>query len=303
MIEATVIALRAVQYAAAVVALGLPLFHIYARGASETRSLSTLAVPACVLLAAAALAGVAVQTAMMAGDWSASIDPTALAYVVQSTGLGAAGVARSGLAIIGAGLLLVARKSAEGRIASLRPAVLVLSGAVASFAWSGHGAATEGAAGLAHLASDAIHALAAAVWLGALFGFLALLRRSNKAIEAAARALAGFATIGTATVAALVVTGLTNTVLLVGADGLGELLSSTWGQALVAKLALFAAMLGLAAHNRFNLTPALARAAHAGDRDAAVGRLRRSVGLEALAGMALLALVAVLGVQPPPGTM
>lgn len=302
MIEATVIGLRAVQYAAAVVALGLPLFHIYARGASGTRSLSALAVPACVLLAVTALIGVLVQTAMMAGNWSAALDPMALAYVVQSTGLGTANIARSGFAIVGGGLLLVARKTAEDRPASLWPAVLVLSCAVVSFAWSGHGAATEGAVGLVHLVSDAVHALAAAVWLGALCGFLILLRRSNEAVEVAARALAKFATIGTVTVAVLVVTGLINTVVLAG-DGLGELLSSIWGRLLVAKLALFVVMLGLAAHNRFNLTPALSDAADAGEKDLAVSRLRRSVGLEALAGLALLAVVAVLGVQMPPGAM
>lgn len=304
MIEATVIALRFVQYGAAVAALGLPLFLIYARGSAEAGRLAAIAAAACLGLAAAALAGVSVQTAMMAGGWSAAVDPTALAYVVQSTGLGQANLARAALALFGAGLLLVGRKAAREHPARLWPAVLALSGAVASFAWSGHGASTEGAVGLVHLASDAAHALAAAVWLGALGGFLFLLARSDKAeLDLAAQALARFATIGTVTVGVLVVTGLINTLVLVGADRVGDFLSSTWGRLLIAKLAVFVLMLGLAAHNRFNLTPALAEAEDAGARDLATVRLRRSVGGEALAGSVLLVLVAALGVQMPPGAM
>lgn len=304
MIDATVIALRGVQYAAAVVALGLPLFLIYARGSSAAHRITALAAMACGWLAAAALAAVSVQTAMMAGGWAAALDPTALSYVAQSTGLGRANIARAVLAIVGAALLIAVRKTARERPARLWPAVAALSAAIASFAWSGHGAATEGVAGLAHVISDAAHAVAAAVWLGALGGFLLILSRSEKAeLDIAARALVRFATIGTATVIVLVVTGLINTAILVGVDGLSDLVISTWGQLLIVKLVLFLVMLGLAAHNRFALTPALSRAEDTAARDLAAGRLRRSVGLEALAGMALLGMVAALGVQMPPGSM
>lgn len=304
MIEATVIGLRFVQYGAAVAALGLPLFLIYAPASSQAGRISALAVAAAVCLAVAALSAVSVQTAMMAGGWAAALDPTSLAYVAQSTGVGRANIARAALAIVGAGLLLVTRKSAKDRPARLWPAAAVLGAAVASLAWSGHAAGAEGAVGAAHLASDAVHAAAAAVWLGALAGFLLMLACTEKAeTEIVARALADFATIGTITVGVLVATGLINTVIVVGADGLGELVSTAWGQILIAKLILFAAMLALAAHNRFNLTPALSGVEDAGARALAISRLRRSVGLEASAGLALLALVAALGVQMPPGVM
>ena len=184
-------------------------------------------------------------------------------------------------------------------------AIFAFAGAVASFAWSGHGTASEGSLGLLHLAADIAHALAACVWIGALAGFcLLLIRPSTREAGVTARSLAGFASIGTVTVAVLFMTGLINAVFLIGAEGLGRISSLTWGLLLIAKLALFAVMIGLAAHNRFILTPALSRAVEAqADADPSVRRLRISIGLELLAGFALLGLVAAMGVQMPPASM
>jgi putative copper resistance protein D len=59
-------------------------------------------------------------------------------------------------------------------------------------------------------------------------------------------------------------------------------------------------MLGLAALNRFRLTPALAgELDEAQPAPGALGRLRRSVILEILAGAAVLALVSWLGTLSP----
>lgn len=119
-----------------------------------------------------------------------------------------------------------------------------------------------------------------------------------------ARSLAGFASFGTVTVAVLVITGLINAAFLIGAVGFGLLPGSAWGFLLIAKLALFAMMVGLAAHNRFTLTPALSRAVETQADTAAVARrLRTSIGLEMLAGFALLGLVAAMGMQMPPASM
>lgn len=102
----------------------------------------------------------------------------------------------------------------------------------------------------------------------------------------------------------LVLTGLINAGFLIGIDGVVRVASSTWGLLLLGKLALFILMVGLAAHNRFTLTPALARAI---TRDTAtdgpVRRLQLSIGLEMAAGLVLLGLVAAMGVQMPPASM
>ena len=106
------------------------------------------------------------------------------------------------------------------------------------------------------------------------------------------------------TVVSLMITGLINAAFLIGAEGLGRITGSTWGLLLIAKLALFAVMVGLAAHNRFKLTPALSRAVETQADTAAVARrLRTSIGLEMLVGFALLGLVAAMGMQMPPASM
>ncbi len=300
MIDAAVIGLRWVQYLAAMAALGLPLFQSVLLRNPSSRPGTRLAIAAGLVLAAAALGGVVAQTAMMAGGWTAGLDPAALGYVIQSTSLGMAHVIRAGLAVIGVVSLLLG----PGRPGSTL-AILAFAGAVASFAWSGHGAATDGATGLVHLAADIAHLIAAAVWLGALVGFCLVLARPRPGdIEATSRALSGFAGLGSGAVAVLAVTGAVNAGFLVGADGLSLITGSAWGILLIVKLALFGLMLGLAAHNRFALAPALSRAVDggAGAQDP-VRRLRTSVGLEMLAGFALLGVVAAMGVQMPPASM
>ena len=299
-IDLTVVGLRWLQFAAAVLALGLPLFQGFGLSEPGPPSARRAAVIAGLFLAVTAMGGLLAQTAMMAGGWTAGVDPAALGYVVQSTSLGIAHVVRAGLAMLGVATLVAWRRKSGELIA-----ILAFAGAVASFAWSGHGAASEGSLGLLHLAADIAHALAACVWIGALAGFcLLLIRPSTREAGVTARSLAGFASIGTVTVAVLFMTGLINAVFLIGAEGLGRISSLTWGLLLIAKLALFAVMIGLAAHNRFTLTPALSRAITTqADADPSVRRLRISIGLEMMVGFALLGLVAAMGVQMPPASM
>ena len=300
-IDLTVVVLRWLQFAAAVVALGLPLFQIYASGLVPSRSARRVAITAGLLLAVGAAGGLVAQTAMMAGGWAAAIDPASIGYVIQSTALGVAHIARAALALLGVAILMFGQ---DRRVAGLT-AVMAFGGATASFAWSGHGAASEGAGGLIHLIADIIHALAAAVWLGALAGFcMRLCRPFGGEIETTTRAFTGFATVGSAAVSVLVLTGLINAGFLIGIDGVVRVASSTWGLLLLGKLALFILMVGLAAHNRFTLTPALARAiTHDTATDGPVRRLQLSIGLEMAAGLVLLGLVAAMGVQMPPASM
>jgi copper resistance protein D len=300
-IDLTVIVLRWLQFASAVTALGLPLFQTYALRTAPLPSVRRMAVLAGLLLSVGSAGGLVAQTAMMAGGWTAGLDPAALGYVIQSTGLGMAHVARAGLALLGVVILVIGR----GRKSMTSLAVVAFVGATATFAWSGHGAASEGAGGVVHLVADVIHALAAAVWLGALAGFCLMLTRPLRGeMEESARSLADFATVGTAMVAVLTVTGLVNSAFLVGLEGSGRLGSSAWGLLLLSKLGLFAVMVWLAAHNRYVLTPELDRAiAQGSETFDPVRSLRISIGLELAAGIVLLGLVAAMGVQMPPASM
>jgi putative copper resistance protein D len=178
--------------------------------------------------------------------------------------------------------------------------------ALATLAWNGHGAATEGPMGWPHLGADVVHLLASGLWLGALaMLLLRLCRRAPDAEHVAGthRALAGFSGLGTLLVAAILLSGLVNLWVLVGIDHLPALFTTFYGQLLLAKLALFALMLMLAARNRFGLTPALAQAADPAPTFAALAALRRSVAIEAGAGVAIVALVALLGTLDPIGGM
>lgn len=306
MLELALIAVRILQYTGAMILLGSALFFIYALPAAGPSSAAGLGWPRRLLLAGAAvtlvaaLAGLVVQTSVMAGSFTEGLKSEALGFVVAGTGLGRAGIVRAVASGLAVALLLTL---SPGRTLWL---VLTTLGAVvsASLAWMGHGAATEGPGAPLHLVSDVFHSIAAAVWIGALLAFLILLwPRAAGAPErqkAVHSALHGFSGVGTAAVGVLVATGAVNSWFLVGLERLEGLWTTPYGQLLSAKLLLFALMLLLAAANRFRLTPALARVLDAGAPPAAaLQALRRSLILENAAAFGILALVAWFGTLEP----
>jgi putative copper resistance protein D len=303
-LEVAVIALRWLQYGSAVVLLGVPLFLLYGFKGTDGPNLvwvRPVLVVAAIIVALGSLAALVAQTAVMAGSLSEAVKPASLSFMISGTTLGKAMVARAGVALLGF-VALLALKTGRA-LWGLTVAVGMI--VAASFAWTGHGAATEGPGGLVHLVSDIMHAIAAALWLGALAALAILLvRRAAPDDWALHRALHGFAGLGTLAVGLLVATGLANSWFLVGPAHVGELGSSLYGQLLIAKLVLFALMLGLAAGNRFRLTPALGSVLAGGeDPRSALQRLRRSVVAEMLTGAVLIAVVAVMGTLAPPSAI
>ena len=304
MLEVAVIALRWLQYSGAVVLLGAPLFLLYSFKGSDGPSLRwarPVLILAAIVVALGSLAALVAQTAVMAGSLGEALKPASLSFMVTGTGLGVAMVARTVVALLG--FIATLALKPERALWSLTVAVGLI--VAASFAWTGHGAATEGPGGLVHLVADIIHAVAAAVWLGALAALTILLpRRSGAESLAVHRALRGFAGLGTLAVTLLVLTGLVNSWYLVGLARIGDLGASLYGQLLIAKLVLFALMLALAAGNRYRLTPALGAALEGvADPRQAFQRLRHSVVAEMLVGAVLLAVVAVMGTLAPPAAL
>lgn len=285
--EAAVIAARFVEYAATAVLCGLPLLLLHnrpARAHGVPWAAPALALAAVLALAATA-AWLAAQTALMGGAPLAPVDPAALRDLALHTPFGRAALVRAAAAAL---ILLVVRCRPGA------PAAALGAAAVASLAWGGHGAAGEGVPGLMHTAADIVHLLAAALWLGALLAFVLLTVRPRQP-AATARALAAFSGVGAAAAALLVLTGLVNSWFLIGPDRLAAAPGTLYGQLLAAKLALFAAMLGLAALNRYRLVPAFRRS-----DPAAFVRLRRSLRIEMALGAAILAFVSWLGTLEPP---
>jgi putative copper export protein/mono/diheme cytochrome c family protein len=163
---------------------------------------------------------------------------------------------------------------------------------LAAIAWQGHAGADLGWDAVFHLAADTAHLVAAGLWLGALLPLALLLRESADArlrYEAARR----FSGLGVACVSVLLVSGVVNAWYLVGS--VPALFGTAYGQTLLFKLAVVAALLWLAAINRWRLVP---RLASGNDGDAAQ-RLAHHAMIEAMLGLAVIAVVAVLGTMIP----
>ncbi|NSX17332.1 copper homeostasis membrane protein CopD [Cupriavidus taiwanensis] len=305
--------LRLALYLDLALVFGLPLFCLYAlhrderagRFAQRCRALALGGAAAGIALSLAAL--VEMARAMTGASDYAALQGHVLAMIVTGTDFGVAWCVR-----VAALLLFVLAGMNLRRLHRLRAPCAVLAAyggvALATLAWGGHGAMHDGAVRYLHLASDVTHLLAAGAWVGALAAFLLLAwPRSTlhgEALALLSRSANGFARIGTGIVALLVITGALNYWLIAG-PVMPEFAPLSYGGLLAAKLVLFAAMLGLAAANRFALAPRLAAAARAGDPPAAlraIQALRRSLLLEAGAAALVLALVAVLGMlSPAPG--
>jgi len=173
--------------------------------------------------------------------------------------------------------------------------------ALASLAWSGHGAMDNAW----HLLSDILHLLAAGAWLGAMLALILMSRLDALCSEARIRSLADsvkrFEGVGAAIVLFLSITGVANYLFIVGPT-LGEVLLGTYGILLAIKVALFGGMLVLAALNRFHLGPLLEQSLRAGQHQVAANALRRSVALELMIALLIVGLVAWLGtLSPEPG--
>lgn len=304
--ETAIILLRLVQYGAASILFGTSLFLLYAlprTGAVSPAGLAwprPLVVAAAIVLLVATVVGLVAQTAIMAGSVTAALAPASLEAVVTGMDLGKSAAVRAAAAG-GAALVFVLPIPATARWSLVAGLGAVAS---ASFAWMGHGAATEGPGGLVHLLSDIVHSWAAAAWIGALCAFLLLLaprKKSAEGLRDTHRALRRFTGVGTILVGALVGTGLLNSWFLVGPENVQRLLTTRYGVLLALKLGLFAGMLILASANRFRLTPRLGEALEGADSgSSSVDALRRSIVFETMLGSAVLGAVAWYGTLPPP---
>lgn len=273
------LAARAAAYLALLLVAGVPLHALAAGQVLAFRARLVLALLA--IVAAFASAWWALESvAAMAGVSLAELDQATAEVVLAQTPLGKVMEWRlTALAAVFLACFVPLRV--------LRLPILALAGSVAlgSVAWTGHAGASEMAL---HRVSDVAHVLAAATWIGALAVFVtSAFSREGADIAALAR----FARTGSVVVAVLILTGLLNTLAIAGWPMMFE---ARWFSILAVKLALFAAMLALAAGNRWRIVPALER----GEPDA-TARLRRSLVLEFAAGIGVVGAVALLGVLDP----
>jgi putative copper export protein/mono/diheme cytochrome c family protein len=247
--------------AAAMALFGALLFDALVAEAPANRRLTRIAAAATLLLAMLRLA---LQARAVAPD-----DPLGALYpLLARTQFGWAWCLH--VAAIVAAALVPAR------------AGVLLSGvALAVLAFWGHGSALEDETRTIALAAQALHLIAAGAWLGGLVPLVLALRRAD-GIEAARR----FSPIGMVAVALLAASAIVNAWLLIG--GLASWIGTEYGRLALLKTALFAAMLGLAAVNRFRFVPRGTRR-----------WLRASVALEAMLGLAVALVAGALAATPP----
>jgi putative copper resistance protein D len=248
-------------------------------------------------LAATTLVSAALMLAVigeMMGQPALSLEVATVKALVTSTPMGRTFLIREAL-LIAAVVLLVA-----GRDDRLVTVVLAL--AVATLAWSGHAAATDGTIGSLHRASDIVHLLAVGLWFGAVAGFLfdALATRRTE-IGAPANlllAMQRFAPWGVTLVATVTITGIVNAGLIVDWDNLGPAIETPYGQLMLAKLVVVGLILLCAATNA-----ALARRQSRSASSTGIERHTRtpvkSLTAELILMTAALAIVAALGLTSP----
>jgi len=165
---------------------------------------------------------------------------------------------------------------------------------LASLALSGHANMHEGVRGVLHHGNDALHILAAGFWLGSLVmlpSCLAHLARPATRPEATI-ALRRFSSAGHGAVALVLVSGIANTLLILGHLPLDA--SSPYQRLLALKIVLVMAMIGVALANRYVFMPRLGD-----DPVRAVARIRHGTFAELALGGGVLALVSWFGLLDP----
>jgi putative copper resistance protein D len=282
-------AARFVHFAAICILFGLAAFPFYAVGPDEDAPRFDRAIRwSAVLALLSAWIVLFAMTANIGGSAASAFDPSILSGVAGDTQFGRVWMGRIILAVV---LLAVCvkRKTRPGG----DKALLVLSGLLlASVALTGHSALPGGVPGILHGIADAAHLIAAGWWVG---GLLALVLVARGLGDRALPLLERFSGVGYGAVAAIVLTGLFKSVLLVAS--IPASVSTAYGWVLLAKIGLAAAMGLLALSNRFWITPALKRG---GEQSRWLGRLHWQVSVEFALGLAVLAVAGVLGAMSPP---
>lgn len=303
------VAARAIHFASTMVAAGVALFQWLVAGpAFRTAGVDATSVDAyrrklkgilLIALALAVLSGCAWLMALAAtidGQQSPVVLANGTAWLLLTdTRFGHVWLIRLALAALLLWVSLLPKSSVIGTcLRESLPAALA-AGLVGSLAWSGHAGAGLGVRGGLHTASDILHLVAGGAWLGGLLPLWLLfglaIGRGDRYVDLTMHmATRRFSALGLVAVGTLLATGLVNTWALVGCPA--ALVATDYGRLLLLKIMIFVAMVVLAAINRLRLTPRLP------------GRepmrwLARNALVENALGLAIIAIVSVLGTLPP----
>ena len=288
---------RFIMYLAALVAAGVAFFLAFIHDHAEDRWRIVPFVRIGSILALLSAIGIVMsQAALLTGKGAGAVTDSTVLRDVLNQNLGWS------LALLMIGLAAVHLSTdIPKKVVSQSLAVYGGLAVTVSFAVWGH--ATELSPTAISLAADAIHATAAALWLGGLVGLVMVLSvRTPETVRATAGIIGRFSRMAFWSVIALTIAGLTLTIT--GSDAsLNSILTTTWGQLVLAKIGLTLIVVLIAAWNRRTLVPSLTSPTENTDELAVRwATLLRTIRAEAVLLVAVVALTAIVVNVPPART-
>jgi putative copper resistance protein D len=239
------------------------------------------------MLVVGLLAILPAQIAVITDDWRATVDPqTLLSFLTLTTGGRVWDILAMGSLLLGLARWLMPSRPAL---------VTVLAGCLlASLTLTGHAAMKTGLVGALHAGVDIVHVLSAGAWLGGLVGFVFVMRAVHDVAHRphALVALSRFSTLGHVAVALVILSGVANSLLILG--HLPTNLQSPYQARLLIKIGLVAIMTLAAIVNRYVFVPLLRS-----KRSLAETALLAGAAAELLLGGIVIALVAAFGTMDP----
>jgi copper transport protein len=288
---------RFIMYLAALVAAGVAFFLAFIHDRAEDRWRIVPFVRIGSILALFSAIGIVMsQAALLTGKGAGAVTDSNVLRDVLNQNLGWS------LALLMIGLAAVHLSTdLSKKVVSQSLALYGGLAVTVSFAVWGH--ATELSPKAISLAADAIHATAAALWLGGLVGLVMVLSlRTPETVRSTAGIIGRFSLMAFWSVIALTIAGLTLTIT--GSDAnLNSILTTTWGQLVLAKIGLTLIVVLIAAWNRRTLVPSLTSpTANTDELAVRWATLLRTIRTEAVLLVAVLALTAIVVNVPPART-
>ena len=201
--------------------------------------------------------------------------PVGHALICRGVAIGAAG-----------GALLVALRTLRIRRLALAAAGIAALAAVIVHVANGHAGASRWPSGIT-VTVQAVHFAVAGVWFGGLAALLVGIRGAPSSEKAAA--VRRFSIVAAAGLGVIVATGIVRAISEL--RGWDELVTTGYGRAVLAKLALVGMIAAVAAHNRRSGVPSAA---------SDLAPLRRGARVELTLAAMALAVAALLGTLAPP---
>ncbi len=288
---------RFIMYLAALVAAGVAFFLAFIHDHAEDRWRIVPFVRIGSILALLSAIGIVMsQAALLTGKGAGAVTDSTVLRDVLNQNLGWS------LALLMIGLAAVHLSTdIPKKVVSQSLALYGGLAVTVSFAVWGH--ATELSPTAISLAADAIHATAAALWLGGLVGLVMVLSvRTPETVRTTAGIIGRFSRMAFWSVIALTLAGLTLTITGSGAS-LNSILTTTWGQLVLAKIGLTLIVVLIAAWNRRTLVPSLTSPTeNTGELAVRWATLLRTIRAEAVLLVAVVALTAIVVNVPPART-